>query len=53
MIMASHSNTKKFALDTGYLIGVPDIMWEICRLVGENVLEKRVQKETTRVAFVA
>ena len=29
-IIASHSNTEKVALDTGYLIGVPDIIWEIC-----------------------
>ena len=30
-------------MDTGYLIGVPDIIWEICQLfVGENVVGKRV-----------
>ena len=28
-IIASHSNTEKVALDTGYLIGVPDIIWEM------------------------
>ena len=30
-IIASHSNTEKVALDTGYryLIGVPDIIWKI------------------------
>ena len=28
-IIASHSNTEKVALDTGYLIGVSDIIWEI------------------------
>ena len=31
-IIASHSNPEKVALDTGYLIGVPDIIWEICQV---------------------
>ena len=31
-IIASHSNTEKVALDTGYLIGVPGIIWEICQV---------------------
>ena len=31
-IIASHSNTEKVALDTGYLIGVPDKIWEIRRI---------------------
>ena len=47
-IIASHPNPEKVALgalDTGYeyLIGVPDIIWQkYVRLVGENVVEKRV-----------
>ena len=28
-IFASHSNPEKVALDAGYLIGVPDIIWEM------------------------
>ena len=31
-IIASHSNTEEVALDTGYLIGVADIIWEICQV---------------------
>ena len=31
-IIASHSNTEEVALDTGYLIGVPDIIWEVCQV---------------------
>ena len=33
-IIASHSNTEKseVKLDAGYLIGVPDIIWEICQV---------------------
>ena len=31
-IIASHSNPEKVALDTGYLIGVPDKSWEICQV---------------------
>ena len=31
-IIASHSNTEKVALDTGYLIGVPEENWEICKV---------------------
>ena len=33
-IIASHSNTEKVALDTGYLIGVPDIIWVNVRYSG-------------------
>ena len=34
-IIGSHSNTEKVALNTGYeyLIGVPDIIWEICQVL--------------------
>ena len=31
-IIASHSNPEKVALDTGCLIGVPDIIWAICQV---------------------
>ena len=31
-IIASDSSTEKVALDTGYVIGVPDIIWEICQV---------------------
>ena len=52
-IIVSHSNTEKFALDTGYLIGIPgNNVGNMSGLVGENVVKKRVQKETTGVAFV-
>ena len=27
-LIASHSNTEKVSLDTGYLVGVPDTIWE-------------------------
>ena len=33
--LQSHSNTEQekmeMNLDTGYLIGIPDIMWEMCQ----------------------
>ena len=31
-IIASHSNPEKVALDTGYLIGITDIIWKICQV---------------------
>ena len=31
-VIASHSNTAKVASDTGYFIGIPDIIWEICQV---------------------
>ena len=31
-IIARHPNTEEVALDTEYLIGVPDIIWEICQV---------------------
>ena len=30
--IASHSNTEEAALHTGYLIGVPDIIWKTCQV---------------------
>ena len=53
-IIARHSNTEKseVKLDTGYLIGVPDIIWEnMSGLVGENVVENRVLKAKTRILW--
>ena len=31
-IIAKSLQYRKAALDTGYLIGVPDTIWEICRV---------------------
>ena len=50
--MQSHFNTEKseVKVDTGYLIGVPDIIWKICRRIS---LKNELRRQKLVVAFVA